>query len=85
MRQFPRGSFLRIEGFFLRMPVNLKIFSENLGLFYSDLRFFLEISILFEDISREILAFFLINRRDFQRLRGFWNTYLEELRLFKVM
>jgi hypothetical protein len=40
----------RMRGFFLRMCVILKIFSENL-------RLFLKISILFEDIFRKIEAF----------------------------
>jgi hypothetical protein len=44
-----------MRGFFLRMCVILKIFSENMRLFF-------KISILFEDIFREIEAF-LINAR----------------------
>jgi hypothetical protein len=52
----------------------LKIFSENL-------RFFLKISILFEDIFREIEAF-LINVRVFQILQGFLKIFLVKLKLF---
>jgi hypothetical protein len=63
-----------MRGFFLRMRGISKIFSENL-------RLFLKISILFEDIFREIEAF-LINVEYFQRLRGFSNTFLVELRFF---
>jgi hypothetical protein len=43
---------------------------------------FLQISFLFEDIFREIEAFFEINVMDFQKLRGFLNTFLVELSLF---
>jgi hypothetical protein len=44
---------------------------------------FSKISILFEDIFREIEDFLIIVRvRVFQRLRGFLNTFLVELRLF---
>jgi hypothetical protein len=51
MRQLPRCFFLRICGF-------VKIFSGNLRLFLKWFDAFLKISILFENIFREIEAFF---------------------------
>jgi hypothetical protein len=42
---------------------------------------FVKISILFEDIFREIQAF-LINVRDFQRFRGFLNTFFSGIEYF---
>jgi hypothetical protein len=42
---------------------------------------FLKISILFEIIFREIEVF-IINVRVFQRLQGFLNTFLVNLRLY---
>jgi hypothetical protein len=40
---------------------------------------FIDISTIFEDFEIEA---FLMNVRDFQRLEGFLNTYLVDLRLF---
>jgi hypothetical protein len=59
------------------MLVILKIFSKNL-------RLFLQISILFEDIFREIEAFLKLCE-DFQKIIGFFKTFKEKLRLFLVM
>jgi hypothetical protein len=70
MRQFPRGSFFE----------NVR----HLKDIFRDFEAFLKIMIIFEDIS-EKLKLFTINVRDLKELRGFLNTFLVELRLFKVM
>jgi hypothetical protein len=59
---------------FLRMRGILKIFSEKLRLFQR-FRFF-------RKAFSEKLRLLLINVRDFQKLPGFLNTFLVELKLF---
>jgi hypothetical protein len=74
--------FWECKAFFLRMRGIIKIFSENLRLFKLIWGFFKDFNSFLRHFRRN-WDFFSINVRVFQRLRGFLNTLLVELKLFQ--
>jgi hypothetical protein len=63
IRQMPRGFFWECEALFKN--------AWHFKVIFREFKAFSKISILSEDIFREIEVFFSINQRVFQRLQGF--------------
>jgi hypothetical protein len=82
VKSIPRGGLVIVA-------IAARLFFENAWHFkniFREFEDFLKISILFEDIFRETEASFLINVKDFQKLRLFWGffvTFKEKWRFFQ--